>query len=77
MSDWQPIGTAPKDGTPILAFCLPRHIGSEKLMGFSYQAVVWWRGNKFPQSQWPWRVNHSDSAAEPTFWQPLPEPPTP
>lgn len=75
MGEWQPIETAPKDGTTILALCRPCYVESGKPMPFSYINVVWWRGEKFKDSLWPWRHSLSDSAAEPTDWMPLPEPP--
>lgn len=57
--NWQPIETAPRDGTRVLTF---RRDFSE-----SY-AVAWFgRGGWIPVngSAWP----------EPTHWAPLPEPP--
>lgn len=75
MSDWRPIETAPKDGTPVLGYCQPRYVESGKPMSFSYQAIIWWRGERYGDSQWKWRLHHSDSAVEPTHWQPLPAPP--
>jgi hypothetical protein len=69
MSQWQPIETAPKDGTRILAYC-PNHpdVGS-------ITRVTWWRQAKdghgfigwgeFNEQYWP-----------PTHWMPLPAPPT-
>lgn len=72
--DWRPISTAPKDGTPVLGYCQPRYIDGGP-MSFTYCAVVWWRGEKFKDSFWQWRLHNNDSAAEPTHWQPLPAPP--
>lgn len=72
---WQSINTAPKDGTRILAHCQPRHVETGEPMTFSYANVVWWRRDKFQDSKWPWRHALNDSAAEPTHWMPLPEPP--
>lgn len=71
---WQPISTAPKDGTKILAHCQPCHIDGGP-MSFDYVNVVWWRSEKFKDSQWKWRHALNDSAAEPTHWMPLPPPP--
>ncbi len=72
---WLPIETAPKDGTKILALCHPTFVESGKPMSFSYINVVWWRADRFKDSQWKWRHSLNDSAAEPTHWMPLPEPP--
>lgn len=74
-SEWRTMESAPKDGTPILAHCQPRFVESGEAMDFNYQAVVWWRREKFKDSLWPWRHACDDSAAEPTHWLPLPEPP--
>lgn len=73
MSEWQPIETAPKDGTKILAICQPRYIETGKPMPFNYINVVWWRDEKFKDSFWQWRHSLNDSAAEPIMWMPLPD----
>lgn len=65
VSGWQPIATAPKDGTHVLA-CVA---GSDRSMGEAF----YWEG--------AWRTwdgeNHTRTYYEPapTHWQPLPEPP--
>ncbi len=58
MSEWQPIETAPKDGTPILV-CV--RLSS----AYAYHSVVewmdgigWWNGDVFPENI--------------THWSPLP-----
>lgn len=76
MTEWMPIESAPRDGTKILAHCQPRHIDSGNPMGWDYVGVIWWRKDKFQDSIWPWRHSLNDSAAEPTHWMPLPEPPS-
>jgi len=60
MSNWQPIETAPKDGTPILAFHPFVPIG---------QAVGYFTENGFFISA------PGGWCLLPTHWQPLPEPP--
>ncbi len=70
---WQPIETAPKDGTKILAHCRPRYVETDEPMPISYVGVIWWREEKFKESQWKWRHTLNDSVAEPTHWMPLPE----
>lgn len=74
---WLPIASAPRDGTKILAYCQPRHVETGKPMSFSYINVVWWRGERFKDSEWKWRHSLNDGAAEPTHWMPLPLPPEP
>lgn len=64
---WQPIETAPTDGTPILAF-MPTYY-----QGKGGQAVVLW----MDYSDRPGWYSAVASIHEPTHWQPLPAPPTP
>ena len=58
---WQPIETAPKDGTNILA------IETETI-----KIVFWYSGLKEWGSQQDW---FDDGKWEPTHWMPLPKPP--
>jgi hypothetical protein len=66
--NWEPIETAPKDGTQILVYC-----------GDVWAVVYWWDGYGGV-----WRVaadvngwNESDElSSTPTHWMSLPEPPT-
>lgn len=68
--DWQPIETAPKDGTPILIFY-------EELYGMRrYSIRCWDRGDwATAQEGWvdEWRQIRPNE--KPTHWMPLPEPP--
>lgn len=64
---WEPISTAPKDGSPILAF-VPSYF-----QGTGGQTVAhWMRGSRTPDGAWydgqAWEI-------EPTLWQCLPPPP--
>ena len=66
MSDWQPISTAPKDGTEILA-----------KNGLMRKAVpVYWGIRQHPwgtaSQQW---VTRSGDLVIPDVWMPLPQPP--
>lgn len=58
--EWQPIETAPKDGTQILAFCDP-------LIG---QMVLFW-----DTPYWREKANMLGLKNEPTHWKPLHNPP--
>jgi len=61
MSEWQPIETAPRDGTYILAWVRP-------VWGVQYLRIV-----TFYHGQW---VDSCDLSPEDcTHWMPLPEPP--
>lgn len=70
MSEWQPIETAPKDGTPIIVpemrgpFCLPKVVRWMRcpLLGDIMEAA--WRP-----------INDQQRALNPSHWMHLPEPP--
>lgn len=78
MSEWQPIETAPKDGTAILAY--------NPMIG-AYSTAYTTRfvpdkpyGGGFPCGYWPNGTPGSDNFGrwdcQPTHWLPLPPPPT-
>ncbi len=60
MSTWKPIGSAPKDGTEILASTINGHV-----------QVVWWEAYR-SSGEW---FHSDDGYTWPTHWMPLPEPP--
>jgi hypothetical protein len=67
---WQPIETAPKDGTRILVFA--------KWMGGSERAVVWWgpdARDNFSDGIWHAGFATTYVPEVVTHWMPLPEPP--
>ena len=90
MTKWQPIDTAPKDGTPIIAYRPAANVGTH-----SRVIVVRWYdedGQAFPVGAWCWPVDIEDEyddeewmeivtegnnfeATDFTHWMPLPEPP--
>ncbi len=66
--EWQPISTAPKDGTQVLAFARGDH------MPEFYGVAQWAEANPdFPRTVagwfWPYAIR-------PTHWMPLPPAPT-
>jgi hypothetical protein len=66
MSEWQPIETAPKDGTAVLLFDRTNKDspdGSGIDFGFYYNDAV----------RWLWACDGCE--AKPSHWMPLPEPP--
>lgn len=78
MGEWKPIETAPKDGTPILAFNI-RHPDSPPV-------VVAWKTE--PEKDMPPEPHWADAATRAgnalyyngryfSHWQPLPKPPSP
>ena len=62
--EWQPIETAPKDGTEILLFC----DGPFKDIGLCY-----WRDDHV-MTGWTWGLEQPFNFA--THWMPLPAPPS-
>ena len=64
MTDWQPIETAPKDGTIILLYAV-----ADPETGNWYMETGFWHEGKY----WYWPVNRS---TQPTYWQSLPAPPS-
>lgn len=68
-SGWQPIETAPRDGTRVLlARC--RDDGS-----YEWMYVAWCRRTQWRISENVARNYYSTVDSEPTHWQPLPDPP--
>ena len=87
MTDWQPIETAPRDGTPLQA----------RIPGYGDDNVIAWMGglldsngddcggwffaeDREPPECWTdgicWAVNEDEiPSVSPTHWMPLPEPP--
>lgn len=74
---WEPIETAPKDGTKILVWTPHQHI-TRYDPSFRVE-IVWWRPDPFRgKGEWSWRTARTDSYIDPpTHWQPLPDPPVP
>jgi hypothetical protein len=65
---WQPIETAPRDGTNILAIVSGNHPDSGE--AFTPE-VVFWRIDQWWNDCW----GYDSTDYEPTHWMPLPEPP--
>jgi len=61
--DWQPIATAPKDGTIVLVV---RRTTVTMAAWGGTKPPCWKEGSKLGRSLW----------GQPSHWQPLPEPPT-
>lgn len=72
MSEWQPIETAPKDGTPLLIFS-PDSIKPNVFI------CIWtdWtdENDTVIEGNWTDLGNEQEFGATPTHWQPLPDPP--
>lgn len=74
-SEWQPIETAPRDGTAILVY------GQGLLRELDGNcAVVRWDGLEHSSIKW-WQIHEGKHGPydlrgpSPTHWQPLPDPP--
>jgi hypothetical protein len=69
MTDWQPIETAPKDGTVIDLWCWPYNGQARRMTGYWWVRGVGWRTdlreNDIAKSKWN----------KPTHWMPMPAPP--
>lgn len=84
MSEWQPIESAPKDGSYMLLY-FPE--GARSLRE-DYDAQDWseyepammlgfWSGDNYPENEWTHDFYEGISFyGEPTHWMPLPTPPT-
>lgn len=59
--EWQPIETAPKDGTPVLLYATPRMEVGYWNVAVTDVGITGW----YPSMYW----------RRPTHWMPLPEPP--
>jgi hypothetical protein len=71
MSAWQPMESAPKDGTPVLVFDPPHKDCREcgyQVLAYSPRDDEWFLCDNDDRAEWQVR----DGA----HWQPLPEPPT-
>ena len=61
--DWQPIETAPKDGTHVLGY------------GPMDDGTYWMEDLYWYESMEAWPITFMHGHGEPTHWMPLPEPP--
>lgn len=68
---WQPIESAPKDGTPILACYAPHY----ETNGFLPVAVRWRAYHPNARGNEEWRDSSGAKVRAITHWQPLPAPP--
>lgn len=87
MSEWQPIETAPKDGTAILIWqpdgaknwYMPREsLPDGGIYTLEDERLLWFDDGRYAIGYWrPWGGwgNRNSSTVEPTHWMPLPTPP--
>lgn len=67
MTPWQPIETAPRDGTPLLGFVPSYYQGKGGIC-----LLIWLKNAREPDGHW---YDGHAFKTDPTHWMPLPEPP--
>jgi hypothetical protein len=76
---WQPINTAPRDGTPFLTFSMDAAAAPrESVLGLQATPVLvmsWLRTAAVPYPVDEHGYFHNFHCYEPTHWMPLPSPP--
>lgn len=73
MTEWQPIETAPKDGTGILVYGLPSDIEGVRFTSPGVHAAYW---DSIDSAFCLKGASWLGPFIKPTHWQPLPEPPS-
>ena len=73
MSEWQPIETAPKDGTYIIAY-FPSHGRREAYAESAYFVDLELEDDP-GRGVWVWSQDGDEPQVQPTHWMPLPEAP--
>ena len=75
--EWQPIETAPKDGTWVLCYGLAHDEDASEPRIFTAVWTNWRNGKKL--KNWWWQFAWFDGGyygeCEPTHWMPIPAPP--
>jgi len=73
MNDWQPMDTAPKDGTRVLLFHPYAGVmAGQGLIITGHYMETW--DDDYKTSRWEWV--QGDMVIKPTHWMSLPAPPT-
>ena len=67
--DWQPIETAPDDGTDVLV-CVTHNMPDGE-----WETIQWVDWQRSPRVRWPNYAARIDIPFPPTHWMPLPAPP--
>jgi hypothetical protein len=73
---WQPIETAPKDGSRMLIAGGTQSFGTDENVPFDGVSIAFWQGGYQPHWRGEDRQAHDDwYEHQPTHWQPLPAAP--
>jgi hypothetical protein len=67
-TDWQPIETAPKDGTRVDLWCIPSFGHSGRVSDCWFSIGKWWMDDAFGN-------DCRSEVANAVHWMPVPEPP--
>jgi hypothetical protein len=71
---WQPIDTAPKDGTRVDLWAKMWQVYNDEFTGKRFADCYWTNGDSMSGRHAHWR--ELDPSWRPTHWMPLPEPPS-
>lgn len=78
MSEWQPIETAPKDGTRVIVYephGVHSRAGRRKVCSCDKVTESYWHQPGNPAVEGFWTSPMGQVRFKPTHWQPLPAPP--
>ena len=81
---WQPIETAPKDGTEVIGIFVQQYEGFDTTTVYGPWTVAFrhgkwassWDGSRVIEYQGDWGTDYKSPDLDPTHWRPLPSPPT-
>lgn len=73
MNEWQPIETAPKDGTPIIIGCNYDRMGKQQVTLAWYERGLWTEGVYWDDDEEEFLISQCEFRA--SHWMPLPAPP--
>ena len=73
MSKWQPIETAPKDGTSVILGCNYDRLGKIRVTCAWYEREIWTEAKHWDDDADDWLF--LECAFRPSHWMPLPSPP--
>lgn len=75
MKEWQPIETAPKDGTELLLYERRERLIDDDFIEVDYVFTGWWNKESYINACWEC-LEYDAFSHNPTHWMPLPKPPS-